>query len=141
MDLQVVDAVGRVTLVCARVAAGLKWQNQRDFPTATLVNNCKLHRFAMKQGLLDGSGSGTFDGLAEEFGRTMKIQQKAILDVQNMGAGGERAQPPFSSLCSVRSPAGALTRLCLSLSLCLSDSLSQPAQTVATPRLRTSTAR
>lgn len=48
----------------------------------------------MKQGLLDGSGNGTFDGLGEEFGRTMKIQQKAILDVQNMGAGGERSTHP-----------------------------------------------
>lgn len=42
----------------------------------------------MKQGLLDGTGNGTFDGLAEEFGRTMKLQQKAMLDVQNMAAGG-----------------------------------------------------
>ena len=45
-------------------------------------------RRRMKAGLLDG-GAGAFEGLVEEFGRSMKIQQKAMLDAQNMPPGGE----------------------------------------------------
>lgn len=83
----------------------------------------------MKTGLLDGSGSGAFDGLVEEFGRCMKLQQKAIIDAQGMPAGREshvtdsamgimraRAVARCLSRCLSACPAAPLVRLCACLS-------------------------